>query len=47
MGEVIETAVKFVRDRIKYAPGATDVTTTAYDAFKLGMGFARITLTLP
>ncbi len=41
MGEVIETAVKFVRDRIKYAPGATDVTTTAYDAFKLGMGVCQ------
>ncbi|MCG3109588.1 hypothetical protein L3N51_01883 [Metallosphaera sp. J1] len=41
LGEVIESIVEFVRGRIKYSPGATDVNTTAYDAFKLGKGVCQ------
>ncbi|BFI76975.1 transglutaminase domain-containing protein [Sulfurisphaera ohwakuensis] len=50
LGEVTETIVKFVRDRLKYKAGATNVNTTAYEAFQIGYGvcqdYTHITLAL-
>ncbi|BFH74651.1 transglutaminase family protein [Sulfurisphaera javensis] len=41
LGEVIEAIVKFVRGKISYKPGVTNINTTAYEAFKFGYGVCQ------
>ncbi|AAK41545.1 transglutaminase family protein [Saccharolobus solfataricus] len=50
LGEVIETIVNFVRKKIIYKPGITNINTTAFEAYSLGYGvcqdYTHITLGL-
>lgn len=40
-GEVIEAVINFVRGKIKYKPGVTNINTTAIEAYNLGYGVCQ------